>query len=36
MLKKSRGRLIHASEFIEPENGRLVVLDEDGEITKEA
>jgi len=36
MPKKSRGRLIHASEFIEPENGRLVVLDKDGEISKEA
>jgi len=36
MPKKSRGRIIHPSEFIEPENGRLVVLGKDGEVIKEA
>jgi hypothetical protein len=36
MLKISRGRIIHPSEFIEPENGGLVVLDKDGEVIKEA
>ena len=37
MPKKSRGRIIHPSEFIEPENGRLVFkLGNDGEVIKEA
>ena len=36
MPKKSRGHLIHASEFIEPENGHLVVFGKDGEVIKEA
>ena len=36
MPKKSRGRIIHPSEFIEPENGRLVLLGEDGKVIKEA
>ncbi|KIJ96421.1 hypothetical protein K443DRAFT_10648 [Laccaria amethystina LaAM-08-1] len=36
MPKISRGRLIHASEFIEPENGRLVMFGKDGEVIKEA
>ena len=34
--KKSRGRLIHVSDFINEENGRLVVQDEHGNITKDA
>jgi hypothetical protein len=36
MPKKSRGHIIHPSEFIKPENGRLVVLGKDGEVIKEA
>jgi hypothetical protein len=37
LVKKSRGRLIHISEFIEEINGRLVVREvPDGRVTKEA
>lgn len=36
MPKKPRGRIIHPLEFIELENGRLVLLGEDGEVIKEA
>jgi len=36
MPKKSRGRIIHPSEFIEPENGCLVILGKDGKVIKEA
>lgn len=32
LRKKSRGRLIHVSDFINEEDGRLVLLDEDGRI----
>ncbi|EDR06554.1 uncharacterized protein LACBIDRAFT_300092 [Laccaria bicolor S238N-H82] len=34
--KKDRGRLIHISEYIEAENGRLVVNGPNGEVLKEA
>ena len=34
--KKERGRLIHVSDFIEPETGRLVARGSDGEIVQEA
>jgi hypothetical protein len=34
--KKSEGRLIHDSEFIEPENGRLIVKGPNGAVVKEA
>lgn len=36
LQKKSRGRLIHVSEFINEKTGRLAVRDEDGKIIKEA
>ena len=36
LRKKGRGRLIHVSEFISEENGRLVVLDEHGKIVRDA
>lgn len=35
-MKKSRGRLIHVSDFVEEENGRLVIKDSDGKIIKDA
>lgn len=35
-MAKSRGRLIHISDFIEEVNGRLVVRDDTGNILKEA
>lgn len=34
LMKKSRKRLIHVSDFVEEENGRLVVHDKDGNITR--
>ncbi|KAJ3978339.1 hypothetical protein F5890DRAFT_1602365 [Lentinula detonsa] len=36
LRKKGRGRLIHVSEFINPETGRLIYVDEDGKVIKEA
>ncbi|KAJ3507789.1 hypothetical protein NMY22_g16822 [Coprinellus aureogranulatus] len=36
LQKKGRGRLIHVSDFIEEVNGRLVVFDDDGKITRQA
>jgi hypothetical protein len=36
LRKKGRGRLIHVSDFINPETGRLVVRDADGNITRDA
>lgn len=35
-MKKGKGRLIHVSEFIEEENGRLAVRDEHGNVIREA
>ena len=35
-MKKGRGRLIHVSDFVEEENGRLIIRDEDGNIVKDA
>lgn len=35
-MKKGRGRLIHVSDFIEEENGRLIIRDANGEIIKDA
>lgn len=35
LMKKSRGRLIHISDFVEEENGRLVLCDKDGNITRD-
>ncbi|THU87050.1 hypothetical protein K435DRAFT_682354, partial [Dendrothele bispora CBS 962.96] len=36
LRKKGRGRLIHVSEFINPETGRLTYTDENGKIIKDA
>jgi hypothetical protein len=36
LRKKGRGRLIHVSDFINEEDGRLVLLDEDGRIIRDA
>ena len=36
LRKKGRGRLIHVSDFINEETGRLVLLDENGRITRDA
>src|SRR5712691_1998365 len=35
-MKKGRGRLVHVSDFVEEENGRLVTRDEDGRVVKDA
>lgn len=36
LRKKGRGRLIHVSDFINEENGRLILLDENGRIIQDA
>ena len=36
LMKKSKGRIIHISDFINEHNGRLVVKDEDGKVVCEA
>jgi len=35
-MKKGRGHLIHVSDFVEEENGRLIIHDEDGNVVKDA
>ena len=35
-MKKGRGRIIHVSDFVEEENGRLVIRNECGDIIKDA
>src|SRR6267142_2244582 len=35
-MKKGRGQIIHVSDFIEEENGRLIIRDQDGIIVKDA
>jgi len=35
-MKKGRGRIIHVSDFVEEENGRLIIRDQDGIIVKDA
>jgi hypothetical protein len=35
-MKKGCGRLIHVSDFIEEENGRLIVHNEEGVMVKDA
>jgi len=35
-MKKGRGRLIHVSDFVEEENGRLIIRDQDGVVQKDA
>jgi hypothetical protein len=36
LLRKGRGRLIHVSDFVEEENGRLIVRNEEGDVVKDA
>ncbi|KZT63123.1 hypothetical protein DAEQUDRAFT_680923 [Daedalea quercina L-15889] len=36
LMKKGRSRIIHVSDFVEEENGRLVIHDEHGNIVKDA
>ena len=36
LQRKGRGRLIHVSDFIEEENGRLIIRNEDGDVVKDA
>ncbi|KZT68737.1 hypothetical protein DAEQUDRAFT_745617 [Daedalea quercina L-15889] len=36
LMKKGRGRIIHVSDFVEEENGRLIIHDEAGQIVKDA
>jgi hypothetical protein len=36
LMKKGRGRLIHVSDFVEEENGRLIIRDENGNVVKDA
>ena len=36
LMKKGHGRIIHVSDFVEEDNGRLIIHDEDGAIVKDA
>jgi hypothetical protein len=36
LMKKGHGRLIHVSDFIEEDNGRLIIRNKEGEIVKDA
>ena len=36
LVRKGRGQLIHVSDFVEEENGRLIVHDEEGNMVKDA
>jgi hypothetical protein len=36
LLKKGRGRLIHVSDFVEEENGCLIIHNEEGDMVKDA
>src|SRR6266853_5830106 len=35
-MKKGHGRLIHVSDFVKEENGRLIVHNEEGDVVKDA
>jgi len=35
LLKKGRGRLIHVSDFVEEESGRLIICNEEGDVVKD-
>ena len=35
-MKKGRGQLIHVLDFVEEENGRLIVRDQSGAVVKDA
>jgi hypothetical protein len=36
LIKKGRGRLIHVSDFVEEENGRLIIRNQHGNVVKDA
>jgi hypothetical protein len=36
LMKKGRGRIIHVSDFVKEENGRLIIRDQDGTIIRDA
>ena len=36
LQKKGRGRIIHVSDFVEEENGRLIIRNEEGTVVKDA
>jgi len=36
LQKKGRSRIIHVSDFVEEENGRLIIRNEEGNIVKDA
>lgn len=36
LMKKGRGQIIHVSDFVEEDNGRLIIRNEDGVIVKDA
>jgi len=36
LRKKGRGRLIHVSDFLNPENGRLIIRDDNGNVIEDA
>ena len=36
LQKKGRGRIIHVSDFVEEENGQLIIHNEEGDIIKDA
>ncbi len=35
LQKEGRGRLIHVSDFVKEENGRLIVHNEEGDVVKD-
>jgi hypothetical protein len=35
-MKKGRGQIIHVSDFVEEENGRLIIRNQDGVVMKDA
>jgi hypothetical protein len=36
LQKKGRGCIIHVSDFVEEENGHLIVCNEEGEVVRDA
>ncbi len=36
LIKKGQGRLIHVSDFVKKENGRLIVCNQEGVVVKDA
>jgi len=35
LLKKGHGQLIHVSDFVEEENGRLIIRNKEGDVVKD-